>query len=111
MNTTFETSGKVVNGVAVNSVAATSRGACRGSQVVIKQMPCTLSGAPLARSEKRTSACGNFLRIGSANVGDLSGRCVEVVEMVNKRSLDMCCLQETRWKGSGAKTLVVAWKF
>jgi len=110
MNTTFKTSGKVVNGVAVNSVAATGRGACRGSQVVIKQMPCTLSGAPLARSEKRTSACETFLRIGSVNVGSLTGRCVEVVEMVDRRRLDMCCLQETRWKGSGAKTFVVAGK-
>ena len=45
------------------------------------------------------------LRIGSANVGTMRGRSGEVVEMCGRRKLDVCCLQETRWKGSGVRTL------
>ena len=45
------------------------------------------------------------LRVGSANVGTMRGRSGEVVEMCGRRKLDVCCLQETRWKGSGARTL------
>ena len=44
------------------------------------------------------------MKIGTANVGTMTGRCEEVVEMVNRRQLDICCLQETRWKGGGATT-------
>ena len=44
------------------------------------------------------------MKIGTANVGTMTGRCEEVVEMVDRRQLDICCLQETRWKGGGATT-------
>ena len=45
------------------------------------------------------------VKIGSANVGTMTGRSEEVVEMVDRRQLDVCCLQETRWKGDGATTI------
>jgi len=38
-------------------------------------------------------------------VGSMVGRSGEVVEMVGRRSLDFCCLQETRWKGDSAKVI------
>ena len=45
------------------------------------------------------------LRIGSVNVGTLKTRSGEVVEMVARRKLDFCCIQEARWKGEGTETL------
>ena len=45
------------------------------------------------------------MRIGTANVGTMRGRSGEVVEMAERRRLDFCCLQETRWKGGSARTL------
>ena len=48
---------------------------------------------------------GIELRIGSVNVGTLRGRCGEVVDMVGRRKLDICCLQETRWKGGSSRTM------
>ena len=47
------------------------------------------------------------LRVGSANVGSLRCRSGEIVDMVGRRKLDVCCLQETRWKGGSARTLGV----
>ena len=44
------------------------------------------------------------MKIGTANVGTMTGRSGEVVEMAKRRQLDVCCLQETRWKGGGART-------
>ena len=46
---------------------------------------------------------GEKLRIGTVNVGTLRGREGEVVDMVKRRGLDLCCLQESRWKGGGAR--------
>jgi hypothetical protein len=48
---------------------------------------------------------GKNLRIGSANVGSMSGRGGEVVDMLKRKKLDFCALQETRWKGSGAQMM------
>ena len=45
------------------------------------------------------------LRIGSVNVGSLRGRDGEVVNMAVKGHLDFCCLQETRWRGEGARKM------
>ena len=39
------------------------------------------------------------LRIGQMNVGSMRRRSAEVVETVGRRKLDVCLLQETRWKG------------
>ena len=46
----------------------------------------------------------NF-RIASLNVGTLRGRADEVVETMSRRKVDLCCLQETRWRGGSARML------
>src|SRR5206468_11865662 len=48
---------------------------------------------------KRRFAGGIGLRLGSLNVGTMVRKSGEVVEMVGRRGLDFCCLQETKWKG------------
>ena len=50
-------------------------------------------------------AMGSKLRLGSVNVGTMRGRKDEVVDMMLRRSLDFCCLQETRWRGGSARTI------
>ena len=53
----------------------------------------------------RGTGPGLRVRVGLANVGTMRGREEEVVEMVNRRRLDFCCLQETRWKEGSARKL------
>ena len=38
-------------------------------------------------------------RVGTMNVGTMRGRSAEVYETADRRILDICFLQETRWKG------------
>ena len=45
------------------------------------------------------------LRIASWNVGTLTGKSMEIAEALNRRNVNICCLQETHWKGSSAKNL------
>ncbi|ESO08376.1 hypothetical protein HELRODRAFT_169195 [Helobdella robusta] len=40
------------------------------------------------------------LRLGTLNVGSLTGRSMEIAEMLERRRIDICCLQETRWKSN-----------
>ena len=45
------------------------------------------------------------LRVATLNVGSLRGRSGEVVEMLTRRSIDICCAQETRWRGESARLI------
>jgi exonuclease III len=42
-------------------------------------------------------------RFGTWNAGSLSGRSGEVVDELWRRRVDVCAVQETRWKGEAAK--------
>ena len=43
------------------------------------------------------------LRFASLNVGTMRGRASEVVETLTRRRIDICCVQESRWKGGSAR--------
>lgn len=45
------------------------------------------------------------LRVATANVGTLRGRAGEVVETISRRNIDICCLQEVRWRGAGTRLI------
>ncbi|XP_067123690.1 uncharacterized protein [Centruroides vittatus] len=45
------------------------------------------------------------LRVGTLNVGSMTGRGMEVVDMMRRRRIDVLCVQETRWRGDKAKEL------
>ena len=38
-----------------------------------------------------------LFRLGTCNVGTLRGRTGEIVETLNRRKIDICCVQEVRW--------------
>jgi exonuclease III len=52
------------------------------------------------RNDKRLE-----LKVGTLNVGTMTGRGMELVDMMQRRKVDILCVQETRWKGSKAKSL------
>ena len=45
-----------------------------------------------------SNECPNILRVSSLNVGTLKRKGDEMMEMLSRRRLDFCCVQETRWK-------------
>jgi hypothetical protein len=64
-------------------------------------LPTVLGGDAV----KQQAPYRNRLRVGTVNVGTMSERCVEVADIVTRRKLDFCCLQETRWRGGSARIL------
>ncbi|XP_071695837.1 uncharacterized protein [Rutidosis leptorrhynchoides] len=53
------------------------------------------------RSGNRLARLGR-IRVGSWNVGTLTGKRYELVETLRECKVDILCVQETRWKGRGA---------
>ena len=49
----------------------------------------------------------NTLRMASLNVGTLRGRSREVVETMSRRGIDLCCIQECRWRGAGESARII----
>ena len=46
------------------------------------------------------------LRLGSYNIGSLTGRYLELVDIMKMRKINILCLQETKWVINRAKTIV-----
>lgn len=46
-----------------------------------------------------------MIRVGTLNVGTMSGRGRELVDVMQRRRVDILCVQETKWKGSKAKNI------
>ena len=42
------------------------------------------------------------IRLGTWNIGTLNGKGLEICDELWKRNVDMCCLQEGRWRGCEA---------
>jgi exonuclease III len=43
------------------------------------------------------------LRVGTWNVGSLTGKLREIVDSMIRRRVNILCVQETKWKGQKAK--------
>jgi len=46
---------------------------------------------------------GRSFRVGTWNIDSLTGRAGELVEALAERRIDVACVQETRWRGSGCR--------
>ena len=86
---------------------------CR--RILLQQIPMTrkniqvapspqqlLNGQEVQRISGFESEC-HGIRFGTLNVGSLCGRKTEVCEKLRKRQVDVCCIQEVRWKDRGAR--------
>ena len=45
------------------------------------------------------------MTVGTINIGTLTGKGKEIADLMERRRMDILCLQETRWKGNKAKEL------
>ena len=51
------------------------------------------------------------IQFSTWNVGSISGKWGEISETLKRRCVDICYLQEVRWKGQGAKMIGNGFKF
>jgi len=54
--------------------------------------------APYGKKETKQN-----VRVGTWNVGSMTGKLGEIVKVLHRRRVDVCCVQETRWKNAGAQ--------
>ena len=57
------------------------------------------------RNEERKKAKKIKLKVATLNVGTMTGKGREVADLVERRGVDILCVQETRWKGKKARCI------
>ncbi|KAK3566535.1 hypothetical protein QTP86_034040, partial [Hemibagrus guttatus] len=60
------------------------------------------------REKRKGKSVG--LRIGTLNVGTMTGKGRELADMMERRKVDILCVQESRWKGSKARSIGAGFK-
>ncbi|KAI5643615.1 hypothetical protein NE865_04417 [Phthorimaea operculella] len=45
------------------------------------------------------------MRLATWNIGSLTGRSQELAEVLQRRKINICCIQELRWKGSKSRNI------
>src|SRR6267154_2805533 len=75
------------------------------SQQRVALATTTSSNRVYDEPKKPDNPRGCQLRVGSINVGTMSGRDGELADMAGRRGLGFCCFQETRWRGDANKWL------
>ena len=54
----------------------------------------------------RSTSCEtphDTFKIASWNIGTMRGRSSEIVETITRRDVNLCCVQEVRWRGASAR--------
>jgi hypothetical protein len=95
-------------------VTPSGRGGGKATTSVNMRNPCdlvgtvnvgALKGRNVRNGNKRMTDVKQNVRVATWNVGSMSGKSAEVVEVIHRRRVDVCCVQETRWKNSGARII------
>ena len=45
------------------------------------------------------------MKVATLNIGTMTGRGRELADMMERRNVDILCLQETKWKGNKARNI------
>ncbi|CAH2227836.1 jg6307, partial [Pararge aegeria aegeria] len=45
------------------------------------------------------------MRLATWNIGSLTGRSQELAETLHRRNINICCIQELKWKGSKSRNI------
>ena len=62
-------------------------------------------GQRAKKKKEKASVVEVHVRVGTLNVGTMTGKGREIADMMERRRIDILCIQETRWKGSKAREL------
>lgn len=57
------------------------------------------------RQQERRKGRSMEVRVGTLNAGTMTDKGRELSDMTEWRKVDMCCVQETNWKGSEARSM------
>ena len=94
-------------GIPTTASGVAQQGTC-GNYATAKQSENTRRKRGGRRVKKQREAWKgrrSLIRVGTLNLGTMTGKRRELVDMMERRNVDILCLQETKWKGSKARNI------
>ncbi|GKB06784.1 retrovirus-related pol polyprotein LINE-1, partial [Tanacetum coccineum] len=76
-----------------------------GSDGHLRSCPSGLGGVVGCKETRRYDRLAGTrrIRVGTWNVGSLTGKRLELVDALGRHKVDIACFQETKWKGSSTR--------
>jgi hypothetical protein len=93
---------KMISRKQIKTIVGASNHKVAGSVSGLAARGC---GAAGSGHRGKSSKCPKSFRVGTLNVGTMRGKASEVVETLTRRRVDLCCLQETRWRMDGVRRI------
>uniref|UniRef100_A0A1S4BZ73 Craniofacial development protein 2-like n=1 Tax=Nicotiana tabacum TaxID=4097 RepID=A0A1S4BZ73_TOBAC len=69
----------------------------------VKVRSCPRVELRVGAKDEKGGKKASRMRIGSWNIGTLTGKSIELGKILQKRKINIACVQETRWKGTRAR--------
>ncbi|KAK3533099.1 hypothetical protein QTP70_006779 [Hemibagrus guttatus] len=92
----------------IHGAVATDRQGAGGNWATVGRR--SRGGRRVRRQREKRKGKSGGLRIGTLNVGTMTGKGRELADMMERRNVDILCVQETRWKGSKARCIEAGFK-
>ncbi|XP_069988634.1 craniofacial development protein 2-like [Penaeus vannamei] len=82
-----------------SNVQGHHRTLARNGRRLLYQQQIRLKKIAHRRKRKRVEEVRGTIQIATLNIGSLTGRGQEIVDLMNRRRINIICVQETKWKG------------
>ncbi|XP_051780692.1 uncharacterized protein LOC127527100 [Erpetoichthys calabaricus] len=89
-------------GLTTTATSTVSQQGAGGNWATVGRRRRRRRGRHVWRQEERRKVKRVELRVGTLNVGSMTGKGRELADMMKRRKVDILCMQETKWKGSKA---------
>ncbi|KAK3548160.1 hypothetical protein QTP70_004841 [Hemibagrus guttatus] len=95
-------------GLTMTAIGAVDLQGAGGNWATVGQR--SRGGRRVRRQREKRKGKSVGLRIGTLNVGTMTGKGRELADMMERRKVDILCVQENRWKGSKARSIGAGFK-
>ncbi|KAI5093469.1 hypothetical protein C0J45_16607 [Silurus meridionalis] len=92
-------------GLTTTATGIVSRQGTDGNWATVGRRRRRRGGRRLQRRQGKKQCRRVEVRVGTLNVGTMMGKGREVADMMERRKVDVLCVQETKWKGSKARNI------
>ena len=92
-------------GLTTTAIGAVGQQGADGNYATVRHDRRRRGGRRIQRRREERKVKSVEMRIGTLNVGTMTGKGRELADMMARRKVDILCVQETKWKGSKAKNI------
>ena len=92
-------------GLPTTASGVAQQGNCGNYATVSENKSRKRKGRRVKRQREVWKGRRSLIKVGTLDIGTMTGRGRELADIMERRNVDILCLQETKWKGSKARNI------